>query len=241
VSETPLVGGDMNLVVRVGDTVRRPPEPPGVQALLLWYEQVGFDGAPRFLGVDGEGREILSFVDGDPAFAPVPSGDEVVAAIGRLLRRSHDAQQGFEAPPDPQWRRDWIGGSEVIGHLDLFWTNVVFRDGLPAALIDWEIAGPCTRTLELALAATYWAGIRIDRQLIEWGVPLDRRGERLRILCDAYGLDGTQRGIVLEELAAHRRRTIQAGTVRGTTPLATIVENAEWVERHSPELATFLV
>ena len=49
-----------------------------------------------------------------------------------------------------------------------------------------------TRTLEVALAATYWAGVRIDSQLCDWGLPLDRRGERLRLLWVTYGLS-TQR------------------------------------------------
>ena len=124
----------MNLVVRVGDTVRRPPGPPAVVELLRWYEQVGFDGAPRYLGVDDEGREILSFVEGEPAFAPVPSSDEViVGARAAAAPRAHDAQAGFAPAP------------LVIGHCDLFWTNVIFRDGLPAALIDWELARPVTR------------------------------------------------------------------------------------------------
>ena len=32
--------------------------------LLAFFERAGWDGAPRFLGFDGQGREILSFVDG---------------------------------------------------------------------------------------------------------------------------------------------------------------------------------
>jgi hypothetical protein len=225
VTEIPLVGGDMNVVVRVGDTVRRPPEPDAVVALLQWYEQVGFDGAPRFLGYDEHGREVLTFVEGAPAFAPVPSSDEVVAGIGRLLRRAHDAQEGF-APP-----------GLVVGHGDLFWTNVIFRDGMPAALIDWELAQPMTRVLEVARAATYWAGVRIDRQLVEWGIPLERRGERLRILCDAYGLDAAERSRLFDELIAYRR----SGRVpRGTTPIEVIRENLRWTEEHAAELGTFL-
>jgi hypothetical protein len=211
----------MNLVVRVGDTVRRPPEPEAVIELLQWFERVGFDGAPRFLGYDEQGREILTYVEGEPAFAPVPSSDEVVAGIGRLLRRAHDAQ----------------AGRKLMIHGDLFWTNVIFREGLPAALIDWELARPATRVLEVALAATYWAGIRIDRQLIERGIPLERRGERLRILCDAYGLDATERGRLFDELLDYRRNGRKP---RGTTPLATIRENLRWTEDHAAELATFL-
>jgi len=228
-TETRLVGGDMNLVVRVGDTVRRPPEPDHVRELLLWYERVGFDGAPRFLGYDERGREILSFIEGDPGFAPVPSSDEVIVEIGQLLRRAHDAQQEY-APP-----------GQVVAHLDLFWTNVIFRAGRPVALIDWELACPATRTLEVALAATYWAGIRIDEQLVEWGIPLDRRGERLRLLCDAYGLEDDARASLLEELIAHRRDRIATRSFRGTTPLALIEANLRWTEAHAPELATFLV
>jgi hypothetical protein len=228
VEEIPLAGGDMNVVVRVGDTVRRPPEPPHVVALLQWYEQVGFDGAPRFLGRDEHGREILSFVEGQPAFAPVPSSDEVVGAIGALLRRAHDAQEGF-APPNL-----------VIGHGDLFWTNVILRDGLPAALIDWELARPMTRVLEVAMAATYWAGVRIDDQLAEWGIPRERRGERLRILCDAYGLQRAERASLLDELIAYRRERIEKGLWRGTTPVEVIRANLSWTEEHAAELGTFL-
>ena len=238
--EIPLEGGDMNVVVRVGDTVRRPPEPTGVQALLRWYEQVDFDGAPRLLGIDDRGREVLSYVEGEPAFAPVPYGDDVVVAIGRLLRRAHDAQDGFVAPEQPGWHRAEAAGAEVIGHGDLFWTNVIFRDGLPAALIDWEIARPMSRTLEVALAATYWACIRIDSQLVEWGLPLDGRGTRLRLLCDAYGLDTSQRSTLLDELIAHRRKRVARREWRGVTPREVIVANLQWTEAHAAELLRFL-
>ena len=239
-AEIPLVGGDVNPVVRVGDTVRRPPQPSGVRALLRWYEQVGFDGAPRFLGEDESGREVLSFVEGEPAFAPVPAGDDVVAGIGRLLREAHDAQSGFVPPPGAEWARTAVGEAAVVAHLDLFWTNVVFRDGLPAALIDWELAGPSTRVLELGLAATYWASIRIDEQVLAWGLPLERRGERLRLLCDAYGLDAGERSRLLAELIDYRRMRIESGEWSRTIPRETMVANHRWVEQHAAELQGFL-
>jgi hypothetical protein len=239
--EIPLTGGDINPVVRVGDTVRRPPGPEAVRALLEWYANVGFDGAPRFFGFDGEGREVLSFVEGEPAFPPVPSSDGVVAAIGRLLRRAHDAQEGFVAPTE-DWDMHVPGPgipAEVIGHCDLFWTNVVFRNGQPVALIDWELAAPVTRVLDVALAATYWGGLRIDRQLAEWGIPLDRRGERLRLLCDGYGLDAAARATLLDELLAQRRGRLERGDWRAT-PRSVVEENLGWLEAHAGHLAGFL-
>ena len=218
----------MNPVVRVGNTVRRPPEPDHVRELLVWYERVGFEGAPRFLGDDEQGREILSFVEGEPGFAPVPSSDEVIVGIGELLRRAHDAQKGF-GPPD-----------QVVAHMDLFWTNVVFRDGAPFALIDWELARPATRTLEVALAATYWAGLRIDEQLVEWGIPLERRGQRLRLLCDAYGLARAARASLLDELIVYRRERIGSHETRGTIPMEVIEANLRWTEQNSGYFASFL-
>jgi hypothetical protein len=241
VTEIPLAGGDVNVIVRVGDTVRRPPEPPGVVALLQWYETVGFDGAPRYLGIDEQGREILTFVDGEPAFAPVPSSDAVVFAIGRLLRRAHDAQAGFAPPDDAAWDVHVAGAAtgEVICHLDLFWTNVIFRDGLPVALIDWELAAPCSPILEVALAATYWAGLRVDDQLDAWGIPLERRGERLRILCDGYGLDASQRSLLLDELIEQRRGRLERGDWR-VANRETVLANLRWLEEHRGELDTVL-
>ena len=74
--EIPLPGGDVTEgVVRLGDTVRRPlgDHSAQVHLVLRHLEASGFDGAPRLLGVDDRGREILTFVDGEVAGRPWPS------------------------------------------------------------------------------------------------------------------------------------------------------------------------
>jgi hypothetical protein len=65
--ELPLVGGAMtDGVVRVGDTVRRPPRYANLmRAVLLHLERADFDAAPRWLGVDEQGRDVLSWLDGE--------------------------------------------------------------------------------------------------------------------------------------------------------------------------------
>ena len=59
-------GNSITGVVRVGDTVRRHAGPwsTSVDSLLHHLENVGFDGAPRALGYDDRGRQVLSYVPG---------------------------------------------------------------------------------------------------------------------------------------------------------------------------------
>ena len=66
-SEETLHGGNTNVVVRVGDTVRRQTGhwTPAVHALLAHLQSVGFADAPTVLGIDDQGREILPFVIGE--------------------------------------------------------------------------------------------------------------------------------------------------------------------------------
>ncbi|MDN3936080.1 hypothetical protein QWJ39_07110 [Arthrobacter sp. YD4] len=53
-------------VVRVGGTIRRPHQPQSlaVAAYLDWLEDAGFDGSPRFLGRDDQGRDVLTYLPG---------------------------------------------------------------------------------------------------------------------------------------------------------------------------------
>jgi thiamine kinase-like enzyme len=189
-----------------GDTVRREAGPwtPAVHALLRHLEAKGFEGAPRVVGIDPEGFEILTYVPGVAPRPPAPAADSVVFHLGRLLRSYHDATTDFEAPADAQWQIP--GAGEVICHNDLYARNIVFRDGLPVALIDFEFAGPGLRLTDVASAAAFWAPLKTDEEAGLWGLPVDRRGRRLRLLCDAYGLITAERRQLLEAVAAYLRR-----------------------------------
>lgn len=172
----------------VDGTVRKPAQPwtPAVQSLLRHFEAVGFDGAPRALGVR-DGVEVLSYVVGERSYDPA---DEVVAEVGRLVRRMHDAQVGFVRPRDARWQvlPDAVPGDEVVCHNDLLGANVVSR-ARPLAFIDWELAAPGPRGVDLVAPAAYWAPLRPDDDAARHGLPTDRRGKRLRLLLDAYGYE----------------------------------------------------
>jgi hypothetical protein len=71
--EEVLTGGNMTAVVRVGDTVRRTAGPwtPTVHAFLRHLRAAGFDLVPEPLGLDGQGREILTLLPGAAAGYPL--------------------------------------------------------------------------------------------------------------------------------------------------------------------------
>src|SRR3712207_2187978 len=100
--------GNITAVVRVGDTVRRATGPwtPAIHALLLHLEARGFDGAPRVLGRDPVGREVLSYLAGRTAPASLDNlrSDDVLAAVARLTRCYHDVAASFVAPAGAAWQ-----------------------------------------------------------------------------------------------------------------------------------------
>ena len=60
-----LSGGEQNQVEKIGDAVHR--KIRGhllLHTYLLYLEKEGMDGVPRFLGLDEQGREILTYLPG---------------------------------------------------------------------------------------------------------------------------------------------------------------------------------
>ncbi|MFJ7201057.1 MULTISPECIES: phosphotransferase [unclassified Streptomyces] len=134
-SEEPLSGGRITPgVVRVGSTVRRPAAASSsfVADLLDRLWQQGFTGAPRHLGFDAAGREVLSYL---PGWVPARFQrwtDPQAAAAGSLLRALHDATRGSRL----------AGRHPVVCHHDPGPNNAVFANDVPVAFIDFDTAAP---------------------------------------------------------------------------------------------------
>jgi len=200
--ETPLEGGNMSGgVVRAGDTVRRPAGAwtPAVHALLNHLHAVGFHGAPRPLGLDEQGREVLTFVPGTVAWPDhfhLLHGDDQLRRVARLIRDFHDAVAGFTPPPDARWQTLIpADGDEIIAHHDLAPWNLVLNDR-QWAFIDWDTAAPGTRLWDLAYAMHGFVPLTADRTYQR-----DDAGHRLRLIADTYDLTERQRRDILPLLA----------------------------------------
>jgi aminoglycoside phosphotransferase (APT) family kinase protein len=176
-------------VERHGDTVRRGAGQwtPTVHALLEHLHDAGFEGAPRPLGLERD-VEILTFVDGGEA----THSDEELARAGELIRAFHVASESFVPPVDADWQF-MVGApreGSVVCHNDLSPDNTVYAPtGVPRAFIDWDLAAPAPALWDLAWAAYRFVPLYDEATCERLGYPVGRQAERLRILCDAYGLE----------------------------------------------------
>lgn len=197
-------------VVRIGDTVRRPilRDAAFAHECLLHLERVGFGGAPRFLGVDEDGRQILSFLAG---FVPADLGDYTDAQLqsaAALLRQFHDATATM-----PQIRDS---GFEVACHNDWSPTNAVFERGEPVGMIDFDTALPGERLWDLGYSAFTWLDLGND------DLPADEQVRRMGIFAEGYGhRDCTASRIAVYAIA---RQTALAASTRACGKL----EVADW-------------
>ncbi|HEX3813523.1 MAG TPA: aminoglycoside phosphotransferase family protein [Mycobacteriales bacterium] len=164
--ERPLSGGFSNVVVQVGRTVRRDTGPwtEAVHGLLRHLDRVGFRYSPRVLGIDEQGREILSFIDGKTAWWPWPAAlwtDDGLRSVARMVRELGAAVASFSAPAGTIWH----GGPTTdpalrIRHGDLAPWNTVWADGELVGLIDWDTAEPAPPLWDVAQAAWYFVPLR---------------------------------------------------------------------------------
>lgn len=205
VFEELLLGGSTNagLVTRVGDTVRRPlrPTSDATRALLDHLARVGFEGAPRYLGIDDHGREVLSYVHGSAVFKPYPSwalSDAALVSVANLLRDYHSAVASFEFEgydwphPLPLGFRDGI-----VCHNDPNLDNIIFADGRAVALIDFDLASPGCAGWDLAGCARLWAPLELD---VDRPTTDARSLSRLALLADVYGATAAQREELIQAM-----------------------------------------
>jgi hypothetical protein len=242
--------GGPSHVVRSGHTVRRPAGPwtVTVHALLRHLEQVGFTGCPRVVGdgVDADGREVLTWIEGRIVH-PHAWSQEGVWQAGRLLRDLHAATASFRMPPQAVWQPWWMhhdGPDSVIGHCDAGPWHIVSRDGHPVALIDWTLAGPVDRLDEVVATAWWNAQLHDDDVAERHGLPDARtRARHLRLFLDGYelsmaGRDGLVRRMIefaIRDCAAEAARARITPDSIDPAPLWSLAwraRAAEWMIRH---------
>ena len=227
--EEVLHGGVANAggVVRAGDHVLRPSNSHSmsIHRMLRSLAEAGFAGASVPVAIDPDGRERLVFIPGEVAIPPYPEwvqSDEALGSIARLIRQMHDVSTTVPIEFDATWSSEMSDplGGDVFCHNDVCLENVVFRDGLAVALLDFDFAAPGRREFDLASFARMCVPIDDDEPASRLGWARADRPVRLRLVCDEYGLDASGRALLLtcldESIARGGefvRRRVEAGEV----------------------------
>lgn len=184
--------------------------------LLQYLEQQGFTGAPRHLGFDTHGRQILSYLPGDVPARFQRWIDSQVAAAGALLRALHDATRGSHL----------AGGHPVVCHHDPGPNNAVFRNEIPVALIDYDTAASGDPLEDLGYMSWTWCSSSKSG-----APPATAQAAQVRLLADAYGLDEAGRAQLVEAMLDRQARNAQWWRIHLTGPSPRVAEEAQIIER----------
>jgi Phosphotransferase enzyme family len=224
--EQPLKGGVANAgsVVRVGAHVLRPSNShsASIHRFLAALDGAGFRGASRPVGIDDDGRERFVYIEGDVPVPPYPEwaqADRALESVATLMRSFHEASRMFD-PSGLNWSEEMAdpAGGPIVCHNDVCLENVIFRDGIAVALIDFDFAAPGRPLYDLVQFARMCVPIDDDINAPKLGWLPSDKPTRLRLVVDAYGLDADERAQFLTMLGASIerggqfvRRRVEAG------------------------------
>lgn len=227
-AEISLSGGRLTPgIVRVGNTVRRPAKDNAafVHDLLLWLEEQGFPFAPRFLGVDERGRDILTYLSGQ-TWPDSGSGlsDELLVQVAKIIRTYHDLTAGSRLAQ----------GHEIVAHHELGPHNTIFQQNALVGFIDWDDAAPGTRLRDLANAiynyvdVSHWANQAANEQ-----------ARRIRLMCAAYGWDDPI--AIVNDFEADLQQALHNHEQAGRAGAIKIfAEEVNWMRRRAQDLRLVL-
>ena len=246
--EVALAGGNMSQVVRRGEAVHRTAGPwtPTVHRLLDHLRANGVSWLPRPLGVDDQGREVLSYLPGTVPSYPMPSwvwSEDVLVDAGRRLAQIHRASAGFDTD-GAVWQLPAHDPAEVICLNDVAPYNMVFDDDHRlSGFIDVDTASPGPRAWDLCYLAYRLVPLSQHEDAGAGSPGLGSRRARLELLCRAYAEAGDRVAVEpsdvlhrtidrLEELAAFTAARAAAGASHVADHVDGYRSDARWVSEH---------
>jgi len=195
VDEEQLTINENRPIIRIGNKVHRPTHfwTPAVHDLLHYLTSTDFPYSPRVFDADSEGREVLSYVEGESGKAGWYKilDDEGLGKLAKLLRSYHDAVAGYKPTEGIEWSTGatTMEPGEIICHGDFGPWNIVWQGNEPISIIDWDLVHPAPAEEDILYALEYAAPFRDDKAALEWhhfpAVP--DREHRVEVFLEAYG------------------------------------------------------
>lgn len=201
------------------------------RALLRHFREQEWEGAPRLYGRDHENRLIHGVLRGTAVHDDRHLPDEYLEEAGALVREFHDLTANTRL----------AGNWEVVCHNQLAPRHTISQKGIPYAFVDWEAAAPGVRLHDVADLC--W-------RFVDLGPGAEDPFRRVRLICDAYGLE--ERQSLIETIMARQdryRRIVESGAHRGDPRMLAQYQDGEaeqvghrlmWIHEHRRDLAAEL-
>jgi Ser/Thr protein kinase RdoA (MazF antagonist) len=195
-----------------------------VNDVLRHFARYDWPGAPRYLGADEQGRQILTYLEGyvprGLAQPPAIWADRSLVRIAKLVRQFHDLTAGTRL----------AGDDEVVCHNALSPATTVYRDDgaglVPYAFIDWDRAAPGKRVHDVAHIC--WRFLDLGPRRTN---PVGAAG-LVRMLADSYGLANRDRRVLVDAILWCLQRALYGST----RPDADVKQAYDWVAAHRATL-----
>ncbi len=164
-------------VIQFGNTVHRTKSANHnfVHTLLQFLQKKNFSYSPKFLGINEQGQEILSFIQGEVPRRKILTDNQLILSI-KILRAFHDCAS----------LSDLCNGHETICHNDFASWNVIFQNEEPVGMIDFDEAAPGRRIDDVA----YFIWTFLDLGNEEFTTEDQIR--KTNMLCETYQLKNKQ-------------------------------------------------
>jgi hypothetical protein len=226
------------------------PWTPTVHRLLEHLADAGLGWLPRPLGLDDQGREVLSYLPGTVPAYPMPTwvwAEEVLLDAASRLAQLHRASTGFDLA-GAVWQLPGHEPVEVVCLNDVAPYNMVFdEDHRIRGFIDLDTASPGPRVWDLAYLAYRLVPLTTAEDTGAGVPPAADRRRRLQQLCRSYGEAGDHVGpcpadvlttVVdrLHDLARFTERRLASGADQVAGHAELYRADAAWVADHLDEL-----
>ena len=194
-----LNGGRVGKIKKSEDKVVRPSNPwtKYVHSFLNYMIDNGFENIPTPYGIDDNGNEIVSYVEGVVYNDGLPESllcDDVIISVANLLRKYHDIGSGYidKLTGDEEWMLEKRFPMEVMCHGDFAPYNITFVDNEVSGIIDFDTLHPGPRLWDIAYAVYRWIPF-VSPKNPEYRDGLEEQIRKLKAFADAYGLNAEQK------------------------------------------------
>lgn len=164
-----------------------------VHKILEHLEAQGFTGSPRFIEIDANGFECLSYIEGTCELsAKTWQSPSIYISAANLLSKLHDSLASFPIDPAASWGYAYPDKSrhEIICHNDFGLYNLVTDNDQCVGVIDFDLCGPGPRLRDVAYAAYWLVPLSLNAHDMKpyTLADVDAGSPRLKAFCAAYGM-----------------------------------------------------